>query len=298
VLEAKLFEFDAIDGKLDLVPLAARRLLDGLGAKLSLEGWRSLPLEHRRQLVVLGSGDTFDATEARSILALAFPAPRDTDAIGDPESKQVPSRLTSLLDPTRPLGNDAWAALSALERWVLDKVTKSKDPSRLPAAYDEIVARRRSLSHLNAQGDVTMVDVTAKQPTPRRAVASSRVVMSEQAHRLLVDGNAPKGDVLAAARIAGIMAAKQTSQLIPLCHPIRLSGIEVEVVASRSEPSVDIRAEVFAIDRTGVEMEALVAASVAALTLYDMLKAVDRAMVIGPIRLLEKSGGKSGEYRA
>ncbi|HMA93377.1 MAG TPA: cyclic pyranopterin monophosphate synthase MoaC [Polyangiaceae bacterium] len=164
-------------------------------------------------------------------------------------------------------------------------------------AYDEIFRRSQPLTHLNTRGEAHMVAVQSKPITERRAIAGSRVTMSPDAHRALVSGSCPKGDVLAAARIAGIMAAKQTSQLIPLCHPLCLTAVEVTLAPSSDRPQLDIRAEVTAFDRTGVEMEAMVAASVAALTVYDMLKAVDRAMVIDATCLLEKSGGKSGDFR-
>jgi len=143
-----------------------------------------------------------------------------------------------------------------------------------------------------------MVDTATKPVSARRAIATSTVTLSIAAHRALIEGNARKGDVLGTARIAAIMAAKHTSQLIPLCHPIQLTHIAVTLVPSGTEPKVDIRVEVTAVDRTGVEMEAMVAVSVAALTIYDMLKAVDRGIIIGPTRLLEKSGGRSGDYRA
>ena len=142
-----------------------------------------------------------------------------------------------------------------------------------------------------------MVDVSAKEPTLRRALAESSVSMNEQAFRALEGGHAEKGDVLATARIAGIMAAKKTADLIPLCHPLSLQHCEVrlELVPSERRVLVSARAEVIA--RTGVEMEAMVAATAAALTIYDMLKGIDRAMLVGPTRLLEKSGGKSGDFR-
>lgn len=296
--DVTLFEFDTVDAQLSLVPLAARRLLDALGAKLSLEGWRSLSLEQRRKLLALGSADVVDGSAAREILTSATPAPGHIDPSGDPDATQVPARISGALDATRPLPNDIWCKLTALERWALDKIAAGRHPERLPRAYDEIVTKKQPLTHLNARGEAHMVAVTEKPITARRAVAASKVTMSEDAHRLLVQGTAPKGDVLATARIAGIMAAKQTSSLIPLCHSVQLTHVEVQLEPSTSEPAVSIRAEVGAIDRTGVEMEALVAASVAAMTIYDMLKAVDRSMVIGPTRLLEKSGGKSGEFRA
>ncbi len=296
--EGRLFGFDEIDTELTLVPLAARRLLDALGAKLSLDGWQSLTIADRRVLVQLGSAAVVDEPRARDLLTRATPSPRATDPIGDPDMRAVPERVTALLGAERPLPLDVWSNLDPLERWVLDKVAQSKQFSRLPRAYDEIVRGPSKLSHLNAQGEARMVETGLKPISTRRAVATSTVTLSEAAHRALIKGNAPKGDVLGTARIAGIMAAKQTSQLIPLCHPLQLTHIELQLIPSSSEPKVELRAEVTAIDRTGVEMEAMVAVSVAALTIYDMLKAVDRGMVIGPTRLLEKSGGKGGDFRA
>lgn len=142
-----------------------------------------------------------------------------------------------------------------------------------------------------------MVDVSAKRATLRRALAESGVSMSEQAFAALTQQNTEKGDVLATARIAGIMAAKKTSDLIPLCHPLSLVHCEVRLELVPSEHRVLVKAEAEVVDRTGVEMEAMVAASAAALTIYDMLKGIDRAMLVGPTRLLEKSGGKSGDFR-
>ncbi|WP_394848039.1 cyclic pyranopterin monophosphate synthase MoaC [Pendulispora brunnea] len=149
------------------------------------------------------------------------------------------------------------------------------------------------LTHLNEQGEAHMVDVGAKDITVRQACARARVTMQRATVRLLREGKAPKGDVLAAARIAGIMAAKRTPELIPLCHGIALTRVTIE--ATFRADGVDIECRTEARDRTGVEMEAMVGASVAALTLYDMLKAVDRAISY-EVALLEKTGGKSGDY--
>ena len=296
--EGRLFEFDAIDANLNLVPLAARRLLDALGAKLSLEGWQSLPIGDRHTLLQLGSAAIIDEARARDVLTRATPLPRTTEPIGDPSGDEVPPRVASLLGTQRPLSVAVWSNLEPFERWVLDKVARSKNPERLPRAYDEILNKSQGLTHLNAQGEAHMVDTATKPVSARRAIATSTVTLSIAAHRALIEGNARKGDVLGTARIAAIMAAKHTSQLIPLCHPIQLTHIAVTLVPSGTEPKVDIRVEVTAVDRTGVEMEAMVAVSVAALTIYDMLKAVDRGIIIGPTRLLEKSGGRSGDYRA
>jgi cyclic pyranopterin phosphate synthase len=154
------------------------------------------------------------------------------------------------------------------------------------------------LSHLDDQGRASMVDVSAKGETERTATAEAIIVLAEEAYDLVVSGQAKKGDVLATARIAGIMAAKKTSELIPLCHPLALShaGIEFEPIAERH--ALRIIASAKTNGPTGVEMEALTAASVAALTVYDMVKAVDKSAVIEAIRLLTKSGGKSGSYEA
>ncbi|HUE93490.1 cyclic pyranopterin monophosphate synthase MoaC [Pseudomonas sp.] len=152
------------------------------------------------------------------------------------------------------------------------------------------------LTHLDAQGHAHMVDVTDKANTFREASAEARVRMRPQTLQMIVQGEHPKGDVFAVARIAGIQAAKKTSDLIPLCHPLMLTGVKVELTAE-GEDAVHIRATCKLAGQTGVEMEALTAASVAALTIYDMCKAVDRGMVIEQVRLLEKLGGKSGHYK-
>ena len=154
--------------------------------------------------------------------------------------------------------------------------------------------RKLPLSHVDASGRVRMVDVGAKPETSRTAVAEGFIRMSAEALRAVRSRRVKKGDPLQTARLAGIMAAKRTSELIPLCHPLALSHVDVEL---ESKPrGYAIRATVSTIGRTGVEMEALVAVAGAALTLYDMVKAVDRAMVIGPVQLVEKLGGRRGHY--
>lgn len=154
------------------------------------------------------------------------------------------------------------------------------------------------LSHLDESGAARMVDISNKDVTPREATAEAIVQLSAEAFEAAIEGTGPKGDVLAAARIAGIMAAKKTSELIPLCHPLPISkaGIDFEPQAERH--ALRIIAMVKTTGQTGVEMEALTAASVAALTIYDMVKAVDKGSVIETVRLLTKSGGKSGSYIA
>jgi cyclic pyranopterin phosphate synthase len=154
------------------------------------------------------------------------------------------------------------------------------------------------LTHLNDAGEAHMVDVSAKAETERVAKAGARVLLQKSTLDLILSGQAAKGDVLATARIAGIMAAKKTSDLIPLCHPLALSQVTVELTPDPAGNAIDIVATCKLKGRTGVEMEALTAASVTALTIYDMVKAVDRGMQITDIRLLHKSGGKSGDFNA
>ena len=156
----------------------------------------------------------------------------------------------------------------------------------------------KTLTHLGKRGQARMVDVSAKAVTERVAIAEGRVVMSGKTLDLVLKGNAKKGDVLGAARIAGIMAAKKTHELIPLCHPLAISKVAVDIQPDSSLPGLHVRATVKVTGQTGVEMEALTAVAVACLTIYDMVKAVERGMRIDGIRLIEKTGGKSGRYRA
>ncbi|MCS7050076.1 MAG: cyclic pyranopterin monophosphate synthase MoaC [Thermomicrobium sp.] len=152
------------------------------------------------------------------------------------------------------------------------------------------------LTHLDERGQARMVDVGSKPETHRVAVARARVCVQAETLRILREGRAAKGDVLGVARIAGIMAAKRTAELIPLCHSLPLTKVEVDLVLDDERSSIEIEARVETIARTGVEMEALTAVSVAALTVYDMLKAVDRGMTIEAVRLVRKSGGRTGEW--
>ena len=164
-----------------------------------------------------------------------------------------------------------------------------------------MTARKSStpkLSHIDARGRAKMVDVAAKADTVREATACGRIVMKRETLALIQRGSVAKGDVLAVAQIAGVMAAKKAHELIPLCHPLLLTGIDVELTPDEKASCVEIAATVRTTGKTGVEMEALTAASIACLTIYDMAKAVDRGMVISGIRLVEKSGGKSGNYQA
>ncbi len=155
--------------------------------------------------------------------------------------------------------------------------------------------RSQSLSHVDERGRLRMVDVGDKPETAREAVARGRITMAPSTLRLIRSGGVAKGNPLEAARLAGIMAAKQTASLIPLCHPLALSHVDVTLAPRRDGYQIEARARTTG--RTGVEMEALTAVAVAALTIYDMVKAVDREMVIGEVRLMEKRGGRSGEWR-
>ena len=156
----------------------------------------------------------------------------------------------------------------------------------------------RTLTHIDAAGNPRMVDVGGKPVTSRRAVAEGVIRMSAGTLEAIVGGQVPKGSVITTAELAGVMAAKRTADLIPLCHPLSLSGVRVEIVADEALPGLRARAEVRVEGRTGVEMEALTAISCALLTVYDMCKALDRGMEIGTIRLLHKSGGRSGSWSA
>ncbi|MCX8569397.1 MULTISPECIES: cyclic pyranopterin monophosphate synthase MoaC [Hyphomicrobiales] len=155
-----------------------------------------------------------------------------------------------------------------------------------------------ALTHIGAAGEANMVDVGDKAETTRTAIAEGMIAMRPETLDLILSGNAKKGDVLGTARIAGIMAAKRTHELIPLCHPILLTKVTVEIEPDETLPGLRVTALARVTGKTGVEMEALTAASVACLTIYDMAKAADRGMVISGIRLIEKTGGKSGDFKA
>ena len=155
-----------------------------------------------------------------------------------------------------------------------------------------------ALTHLGAEGEARMVDVSEKRATQRLAVAAGRVRMAAATLQAILAGDARKGDVIGTARIAGVMAAKRTSELIPLCHPLALSHVAVDIAADAELPGLRVRAETRCVGPTGVEMEALTAVAAACLTIYDMAKAIDRGMRIEDVRLVLKEGGKSGQWRA
>jgi len=294
----KLYRFEGIDAQLDLLPLAARRALDHAGCKLSLEGFRSLPLTEREQLARLGSEDVVDVELVRTVARGGAPPAEPVAASLDPSPVAPPDEVVAAYGNARPIPPGSWSALGPLDRYALAKVARGKSPERLEPAYAEIIGQSAFSSHVAPAGGVRMVGVGGKVATLRQARAVSRVSMNEEAFERASRADAPKGDVLGTARVAAIMAAKRTSELIPLCHPLSLTKVDVTLSLDAAARAVHVEVAVECFDRTGVEMEALTAASVASLTVYDMLKAFDRTMEIGPTRLTQKSGGRSGDYRA
>jgi cyclic pyranopterin phosphate synthase len=292
-----IYGFEGVDEGLSVLPSAAQRALEIAGEELSLEGWRSLSQVDRMALVAAGAIESIDPHIVRSIVARALPSSTPTTPQPDPDPAKPPAELLRALGESESLTDAKWASLRSLDRYALSHAAKSST-NRLKDAYQEIV---QPLSHLGPSGEMRMVGIAAKVPTARRAIATARVLMRKETIAQLMSGATPKGDVFAAARVAGIQASKRASELIPLCHPLALTGTQIDVVIEQPQDdqsaSVGVRATVDAFDRTGVEMEALVAASVAALTIYDMLKAIDRWMTITDIGLVEKSGGRSGSLR-
>jgi cyclic pyranopterin phosphate synthase len=186
------------------------------------------------------------------------------------------------------------ARTKKLKKKSASKAAKKRTPKK-------VVAKKlttKKLTHIAKSGEARMVDVSAKAATEREAVAEARIVMSQPTLDLVLKGDSKKGDVFGAARIGGIMAAKHTHTLIPLCHPLTISKVSIDIAPDRHLPGLVVTATVKVTGPTGVEMEALTAAAVACLTIYDMVKAVERGMRIEGVRLLEKTGGKSGDYRA
>jgi cyclic pyranopterin phosphate synthase len=292
----KPFGFEAIGDDLDLMPLSARRAADTVGVKPSLPAWRSLSLRDRAVLCALGAEPAVDVAGVTTILSRAEPTPERVVPRSDPPADRPSTQLVTALGAEHPLEPAVWSGLTPLARYVLAKIASRGPGERLLAAYAELVGVSAAASHLTAAGEARMVSVSAKPASLRRASARSRVSMNAEAFARLERADAPKGDVLGSARLAGIMAAKRTSDLIPLCHPLALTRVEVRLELDRPGRAALVHASVEAYDRTGVEMEALTAVSVAALTVYDMLKAFDRGMAIGPSVLEEKTGGRS-DYR-
>ena len=295
------FVFEEPNPGLVLLPLAARRALDAAGIALSLEGWQALSLDERRLIAEAGAAAVVAVETVERLALRARPAPDRIGPRKDPDD--VPLELAQSVGAKLRDLTLAWPALTPLERYALAKLARSKkaEPeqrvARLARACDEILKTRLGhLTHLTPEGDAHMVDVSAKPATARRGVARAFVRMQPETLAALVGGRTPKGDVLAVARVAGIQAAKRTPELIPLCHAVQLTGVEVALEPREDPPGVAIVATARAFDRTGVEMEALVAAGAAALTLYDMLKAIDRGMSITDLEVVAKSGGRSGDF--
>jgi cyclic pyranopterin phosphate synthase len=289
--EPGVYRFEAIDETLPYVPLAARRVLDASGRKLSLEGWLSLALEQRWRVVRAGVEDRVSSAAA-VLFDGAIPAPAHQDPVVEPDATAAPGELTSALGPSRSLDGHRWRALRALDRYALAKCAPK--PEKLARAYDEIVGAP-ILSHLSTEGEARMVDVGGKPATARRAVASACVRTTREVVDAIVSGGVSKGDVFSVARVAGILAAKRTPELIPLCHPVQTTCAAIDFEADAPRGELRVRATIEAVDRTGVEMEAMVAASVASLTVYDMIKSADRWARIDAVRLEAKAGGKSGD---
>lgn len=292
----KLYAFDGIDSSLPLVPIAARRALDSLGAKLSLAGFQSLPHSCKQSLTEAGSASRVDTEMAREAIAAARPPAEEMAPVAEPSELTPPDHVLERLGPTRPLPEKVWQSLSALDRYALAKVTDKKNEERLRLAYEEIVGKSSVSTHVRPQGGVVMVAISEKPVSLRRARAESWIKMSATAYHRLIGATAPKGDVLGTARLAGIMATKKTADIIPLCHPLALQHAEIDFEEHADDFKLRVLCAVTVEAKTGVEMEAMVGASVAALTVYDMLKSIDRGMELGPTRLLEKSGGRSGTF--
>lgn len=292
------YSFDVDAERLELIPLAARRALDRAGRKLALSAWQGLPRSQRRALVDLGSAPDVDVTAVARAVDGADPTPAPIPPLSDPPADAPPAEVVRAFAPHGSLTPAIWTSLSELDRYALAKLAASSDQERQRAAYSEIVGYKQVSTHVQASGGVHMVNVAAKADTRRRAVAETRVSCSPTAFELLSRNAVPKGDVLSTARIAGIMAAKRTSELIPLCHPLALTHLAVDLRLEPEAHAVHVLCTVETLGKTGVEMEALVGVTHAALTIYDMLKAVDRGMQIGPTRLLSKSGGASGDFVA
>lgn len=284
-----VFVFEDIADDLPLLPLAARRALDVAGRRLSLAAWQKLSLAARRRLVGEGASESVDVAAVVQALAGAEPPAKEIAPADEAELSVLPEALAEAMTEER------WLTLAPLERFALCHLVRRNKARRLSEALMEIAPLRPT--HLDERGDARMVGVADKPITERRALATARVRMRPATAHLVATSGAAKGDVLATARIAGIMAAKRTSELIPLCHQIALTRVAVTFDVDEANGAVIVRAAAEAKDRTGVEMEAMTAASVAALTIYDMLKGVERGITIEEVVLLEKTGGRSGHYR-
>lgn len=382
-IESAVYSFEGLLPELESPPIAARRALDHAGLRLSVEGWRSLPLDDRQRVTIAGVADRVDADLVASLLRRASPGPQRISPVSDPDPSAPPEALAKALEPTRAIDPKRWARLRAVDRYALahtyrravarsafsilgdafDAVLAASAPPPpapspppplpyQPAGYYSAVQDAREppargyererpsyappplhetpappktsvetpqpprayepagrgfatfpppagtlSNHLNQAGEVHMVDVARKPKTERRAIARGSVHMRADTLARLMSRDAPKGEVLATARVAAVLAAKRTHEIIPLCHQVALTHLEVIIEIDVPASAVHVSAVADAYDRTGCEMEAMVAVSTACLTVYDMLKGIDRDIVIGDVKLMEKSGGRSGHYR-
>jgi cyclic pyranopterin phosphate synthase len=327
-----VYPFEGVLPDLESPPIAARRALDHAGVRLSPEAWRSLALEAREALTNAGRDERVDVAEVARLVREASPPAHRVATAGDPDPSRPPDAILRALEPGHALLPERWARMRGVDRyalWHAYRVAVARNtlsllseavadvlavttggnppydgpPPQLPGTMRPPDRARKPVesvsNHLTSAGEVHMVDVARKPETERRAIARGSVRMRKETLERLENREAPKGEVLATARLAGIMAAKRTQELIPLCHPVALTHLEVQLATeARAEGgAVHVTAIVDAFDRTGCEMEALVAVTTACLTVYDMLKGIDRDMVISDIVLLEKSGGRSGHYR-
>lgn len=294
----RIYKIDEVDERLELMPMAARRALDRAGVRISLKSWQGSSLSARRTLTALGSGLVVDVAAVDQWIEENDLERQSIEPVAEPSALATPAEVQTAFGGKRPIPVATWAALSPLDRSALIKVAQESRPERLQRAYEEIVGQSAHSTHLAPGGGVRMVNVSGKTETHRVAVARSAVSMNQAAFDNLAAGDNPKGDVLGTARLAGIMAAKRTADFIPLCHPVRITKVHLTLERDAESRSVLVTGRVECIDRTGVEMEALTAVSVAALTVYDMLKAFDKGMTIGPTELCRKSGGRSGDFRS
>jgi len=291
-----LYRFDEVDDRLELLPIAARRALDHAGARLSREGWQSLPVEVRKQIVALGAARGVDVDLVREAAQLASPPPDEMEPHFDPAADRMPEDVARALGPSLPVTDAVWSSLTPLDRYALAKVASRGRQDRIAAAYGELIGLTAVSTHVGPEGGARMVDVGEKPATQRRAVSRADLTMNAEAWDKLRSHTVAKGDVIGTARIAGIMAAKRTWELIPMCHPVALSKLTVDFDFDDATRTVGVIGVAEANDRTGVEMESLTAVTIAALTVYDMMKAIDRGIVIGQVRLVEKSGGRSSNF--
>jgi cyclic pyranopterin phosphate synthase len=304
----RIYEFEDIDEWLDTIPLAARRALETTGCKVSLVAWRRMRLPARVAVTSLGGERKIDGRGVRDLLVDENVPFEPVTAHAEPPGATVPPDVVRAFGEGRAPDPRAWRALAPLDRYVLARLSRRGRSEKLRRAFEEMTASEdpaasgrlasadggHALStHLNARGEVHMVDVGGKDVTVRQATARARVRMLGETMARLRTGATPKGDVVATARVAAIMAAKRTPEIVPLCHAIALTRVDVDIALSDWGASVDVRVE--ARDRTGAEMEAMVGASAAALAIYDMLKGIDRGITFD-VALLAKSGGKSGTW--